>query len=68
MNNRNPGIYVLLIELTRCRRIRIGHLGVTEFQPGFYAYVGSAMGGLTARVARHLRPLCRKRPHWHIAS
>ena len=35
-------------------------------QPGFYAYVGSALGpgGLKARVSHHLRPV--KRPHWHI--
>ena len=63
---RRSGTYVLLIEVSRHRRIRIGSLGVIKFQPGFYAYVGSAMGGLTARIARHLRPFRRKRPHWHI--
>lgn len=35
-------------------------------QPGFYAYVGSALGpgGLKARVNRHLQPAARL--HWHI--
>ena len=56
----------MLIELARRRQLRIGKLGSIEFQPGFYAYVGSAMGGLTARIARHLRPNVRKRLHWHI--
>ena len=64
--DRTPGTYVLLIELSRRRRIRIGRLGMISFQPGFYAYVGSAMSGLEARIAWHLRPFRNKRPHWHI--
>ena len=64
--NRSPGTYVLLIKLSRRCRLRIGALGMIEFLPGFYAYVGSAMGGLEARIARHLRPIGRKRLHWHI--
>jgi len=64
--NTSQGTYVLLIKLSRRRRIRIGKLGMREFPPGFYAYVGSAMGGLKARIARHFRSIRRKRPHWHI--
>jgi len=33
-------------------------------EAGIYVYVGSAMGDLSARVARHLRK--NKRKHWHI--
>ncbi len=58
------GSYVLLIRLGTAKRIRIGRLGIMAFRPGFYAYVGSAMGGLEARVARHLGS--RKRLFWHI--
>jgi len=41
-------------------------LGVFEFPPGWYVYVGSAFGpgGLAARVARHAR--LAKRLRWHI--
>jgi len=59
-----PGSYTLLVALSRCIRVRVGALGSIRFQPGLYAYTGSAMGGVWARVARHLRR--RKRKHWHI--
>lgn len=58
------GSYVLLIRLGKGKRIRIGRLGTLNFRPGFYAYVGSALNGLEARVARHLGS--RKRLFWHI--
>ncbi|MDP2937102.1 MAG: GIY-YIG nuclease family protein [Dehalococcoidia bacterium] len=35
-----------------------------EFPSGYYLYVGSALGGLKARIARHLRP--HKPLRWHI--
>jgi Uri superfamily endonuclease len=44
----------------------VGTLGRIDLRPGYYAYVGSALGpgGLQARIARHLDP---SRPrHWHI--
>jgi Uri superfamily endonuclease len=61
-----PGTYVLLLRLRRAQRLRIGALGVFEFPPGWYVYVGSAFGpgGLAARVARHAR--LAKRLRWHI--
>ncbi len=58
------GSYVLLIRLDEPRRIQVGALGELRFEAGGYAYVGSAMGGLDRRIARHLRD--RKRMHWHI--
>ncbi len=58
------GSYILLLELPEGNNIAVGRLGVLEFPPGFYAYVGSALGGLEARVGRHLRK--DKRLHWHI--
>ena len=36
------------------------------FPVGDYAYVGSAMGGLSKRIQRYLRPI--RKPHWHIDS
>ncbi|MBI4283639.1 MAG: GIY-YIG nuclease family protein [Chloroflexi bacterium] len=58
------GSYVLLIELLRAETIAIGRLKAVHFRRGYYAYVGSAMGGFKARLNRHLR--VNKRPHWHI--
>ena len=58
------GIYVLAIEVTRPVEIRVGKLGVVKFDPGTYTYVGSALGGIEARVARHLKR--EKRLRWHI--
>lgn len=42
----------------------IGGLGKIEFKEGYYAYVGSALGGLEHRLSRHLRQ--EKTLHWHI--
>ncbi len=42
----------------------VGRLGNVHFQKGFYAYVGSALSGLEARVSRHLRDA--KKTFWHI--
>jgi Uri superfamily endonuclease len=56
------GIYVLLLDIDDVC-IRVGSLGSIDFD-GIYAYVGSALNSLDARVSRHLRR--DKRKHWHI--
>ena len=58
------GAYLLVVALPRIRLIACGALGRLSFQPGYYVYVGSAMGGLKGRLARHQR--AEKRLHWHI--
>jgi len=58
------GSYLLVLRLDHERPLPVGHLGQVRFQPGYYVYVGSAMGHLKARVARHLRR--RKSLRWHI--
>lgn len=58
------GGYVLIITLDSDRTIDVGALGRLDFPAGTYAYVGSAMSGLDARIARHLRD--DKRLHWHV--
>ncbi|MDP6675481.1 MAG: GIY-YIG nuclease family protein [Gammaproteobacteria bacterium] len=47
-------------------RLAVGKLGNMMLQPGFYIYVGSALGpgGIKARVSRHRRR--NKKLHWHI--
>ena len=44
--------------------MEVGALGPVAFPQGFYAYCGSAMGGLKARINRHLRR--KKKVRWHI--
>jgi len=58
------GSYILLIELATNKDIFVGKLGNVYFPKSTYAYVGSAMNGLGARLARHLRR--GKKLHWHI--
>ena len=58
-----PGTYVLVAHLSASERLRIGRLGTFDFGTGVYLYVGSALGGLRARIARHMRG---GRMHWHI--
>lgn len=61
-----PGTYVLLLRADVHRTITIGHLGVLEVRPGWYVYVGSALGpgGLAGRVGRHAK--MDKPFRWHI--
>ena len=59
-----PGAYILLIRLGRARTLRIGRLGRVPFRRGNYVYIGSGMGGLGQRVARHFRP--DKKVKWHV--
>jgi len=58
------GSYILLIRVPEKAEIRVGSLGLLEFQLGFYAYVGSAMNSIEARTRRHLRK--EKKKFWHI--
>lgn len=61
-----PGTYILLLEAGSRRRVAVGALGVLDLQPGFYVYVGSALGpgGLRGRLCHHSRH--SRSPHWHI--
>lgn len=61
---KTPGTYALILYLTRPQTIRVGKLGTFKFPRGYYIYLGSALNGLAARLARHLRS--HKRRFWHI--
>lgn len=60
------GSYALLLMCSQASVIRVGRLGAVTVEPGWYVYVGSALGagGLRGRLSHHLRPVLR--PHWHI--
>jgi len=53
--SRDPGTYVLVLVIEQDMQIEVGALGTLFFRAGHYLYVGSALGGLGARLARHLR-------------
>jgi Uri superfamily endonuclease len=52
------------MHLSEPRMISIGNHRSTRFPAGYYVYVGSALGGIEARVNRHLRNV--KKLRWHI--
>jgi Uri superfamily endonuclease len=60
------GTYALIGYAAQMKRLEIGRLGTFTIGPGFYVYVGSAMGagGLRARVGHHLASIANE--HWHI--
>ena len=62
--SQDSGSYVLLLRLDEARTITAGRRPRQRFAAGYYAYVGSALNGLSARLERHLRK--EKRLHWHI--
>jgi sugar fermentation stimulation protein A len=61
---RDRGGYLLILNLKRNQKIKIGKLGNVSLRKGFYIYVGSAMANLSKRMERHKR--LRKKHHWHI--
>jgi len=64
-----PGVYTLFLECDSPQRIRIGAIGERDFVPGWYLYVGSALGaGGLDRVCRHIRFYQERyrKPKWHI--
>ena len=58
------GTYLLLLRLEKGAQVAVGRLGRFLFTAGYYVYIGSALGGLEARLACHYGPV--KRRHWHI--
>lgn len=63
------GTYTLLVELGEEATIDVGALGRRTFDPGWYAYVGSAHGpGGFSRIDRHRELASGERDvrHWHV--
>lgn len=56
--------YLLAIQVREKHNLQIGHLGVKQFDTGFYYYVGSAKRVLLSRIKRHMRK--EKKLFWHI--
>jgi Uri superfamily endonuclease len=64
LTTKEPGTYILIIDLPEPATTKVGSLGALTFDRGYYLYVGSALGGLDGRLRRHLAST--KRPHWHV--
>ena len=63
------GVYTLILHCNDELNIRIGAIGEKTFLPGWYIYVGSALGsGGLDRVCRHIRFYKEhyRKPKWHI--
>jgi Uri superfamily endonuclease len=62
----SPGTYALIGACDTHQQVIIGKLGRLRVRPGYYVYIGSALGpgGLKARIAHHTR--ISVHPHWHI--
>jgi len=58
------GAYLLLIDVKKDIKIKIGKLGILNLKKGNYVYVGSALNNLNKRIERHLSK--NKKLHWHI--
>jgi len=61
---KDRGSYLLMVKLEKRTAIKAGRLLESVFKAGYYVYVGSAMRGMTSRLARHRRK--NKKIHWHI--
>ncbi len=64
MPHDDRGVYVLVIELKKRLKIKVGRLGMMSFLPGKYLYVGRAKRYLNGRLKRHFRK--DKKNFWHI--
>lgn len=60
----NGGAYLLILLMSDAKTIDVGALGPIDFPKGRYAYAGSALNSLEARVGRHFSK--EKKVHWHI--
>ena len=65
------GSYVLVTEMKKDSKIRIGKLGEIEFKKGYYCQVGSALGKSTnlENRTRRYKKLNKEKSgniHWHI--
>jgi len=59
------GTYILIIHLSKKADILVGKFVKHHFERGYYAYVGSALNSLDARLMRHFG-YKQKKMHWHI--
>ena len=59
ISNLDVGAYIITFDIFQDVMVQIGKLGEYNFPVGKYAYVGSAMNGLDARVTA-IYPMIKK--------
>ena len=64
LSNSLPGSYILIVRLKERVRLCVGKLPERGYPAGWYAYAGSALGGLRQRLSRYLK--ADRKLHWHI--
>ncbi|RLI32605.1 GIY-YIG nuclease family protein [Candidatus Bathyarchaeota archaeon] len=65
------GCYILILNLRKNCRLKVGSLGFLSFKKGYYCYIGSALGkniSIEKRVKRHKKIAKEKhgKLRWHI--
>lgn len=66
---KDPGTYILILRATAPRSVLIGRrgtLGTMNVVPGYYAYIGSAFGGLRGRLKHHLTSVEELISLWNV--
>ncbi len=61
---KDKGTYILIVEISKPIKVKVGSLGLVDFKKGIYAYIGSAMNSLNKRIKRHAKK--QKKIHWHL--
>ena len=57
-------VYAAFFKIAEKQVIEVGALGEIDFEPGIYAYIGSAMTNAEKRLKRHFSS--SENLHWHI--
>ncbi len=62
------GTYALVINIRHQQHVRVGSLGDLCLAPGWWVYVGSAMGHTSMSIERRIghQFSIAQYPHWHI--
>jgi Uri superfamily endonuclease len=63
---RESGTYAIIFYCRLTAPVCIGRLGILHLHPGWYVYLGSALGtgGLRSRLKHHCGVV--EKPHWHL--
>jgi len=53
LENKNSGLYLLFIKVSKKQKITIRSGKIFDISPGYYIYIGSAKRNLSQRLKRH---------------
>jgi len=64
LENKNSGLYLLFIKVSKKQKITVRSGKIFDISPGYYIYIGSAKRNLSQRLKRHASK--EKKLFWHI--